>query len=116
MRLVDLDPKLLRYELNGEVVTHRLVGSLAEAQGVRFLCPKCFAANGGKVGTHAVVCWSSSRGVPEDARPGPGRWTLEGTSLADLTLGSEPGKSRSVALQGGCMWHGYVTQGEVTNA
>ena len=32
------------------------VDALTEADGVWFLCPKCFAANGGAVGTHAVIC------------------------------------------------------------
>lgn len=87
------------------------VETIAEAQGVRFLCPKCYAQNGGKIGTHSVICWSSSRGVPDDARPGPGRWALVGSSLDDLTLDGEPGKSRSVLLTGGCDWHGFVTDG-----
>ena len=73
-----------------------------------------FAANGGEVGTHAVVCWSKSRGVPDKATPGPGRWLMRGTGYADLTLDAEPGKSRSVLLLGGCAWHGFVTNGDVT--
>src|SRR5262245_10080975 len=60
------------------------VKKFRNAQGVRFLCPLCFKKNGGPVGTHEVVCWSRSRGVPEDVRPGPGRWRLVGTSIDDL--------------------------------
>lgn len=92
---------------------HIRVETIAEAQGVRFLCPKCFAANGGSVGTHGVLCWSRSRGVPDDARPGPGRWKLDGTSFEDLTLNADPPSwARSVALAGGCAWHGHVTNGD----
>lgn len=88
------------------------VATIAEAQGVRFLCPKCFAINRGKVGTHSVICWSRSRGTPEDEMPGPGRWKLDGTSIADLTLNADPPSSaRSVQLHGGCAWHGFITNG-----
>lgn len=128
MRLAELEPQFLRYgrrwgEPDGTFIeagwriTHHSVDTLAEAQGVEFLCPKCFAANGGPVGTHIVICWSRSRGTPEDARPGPGRWTLEGTGFDDLTLNGDAingGGARSVLLQGGCGWHGFVTNGEVT--
>lgn len=93
---------------------HKEVPTIDEAQGVRFLCPKCFAVNGGAVGTHGVICWSRSRGAPESEQPGPGRWTLEGTSLDDLTLnGDAPGGggARSVLLTDGCGWHGFVNSG-----
>jgi len=144
MKLVDLQPQFMRYEV--KIEEHKFakavgcldqpadhqhtdacwemrtgphahliyVDRIEDAQGIRFLCPVCFAANGGAAGTHGIICWSSSRGVPDDAKPGPGRWTLLGTGYNDLTLGEEPGKSRSVALLGdGCKWHGFVTNGEV---
>lgn len=86
---------------------------MAEAQGISFLCPKCFAENKGPRGTHSVICWSRSRGVPEDATPGPGRWKLDGTSFDDLTLNADPpSTARSVQLTGGCGWHGFITNGE----
>ncbi len=116
LRLTELEPSfrvITKIDEDGNLREHR-EGSFEEAHGVLFLCPKCFIANGGPVGTHGVICWSSSRGVPETIQPGPGRWKLEGSSLDDLTLGCEPGKSRSVALLGGCAWHGHVTNGEVT--
>lgn len=112
MRLTELQPQFLTTTSDGNL--HTYVDTITEAQGVMFLCPKCFAANGGPVGTHAVICWSSSRGVGPDIDPKPGRWTLEGTGYGDLTLGCEPGKSRSVLLTGGCQWHGYITAGEAT--
>lgn len=64
--LRDLDGMFIRHESRGDAEYHIPVDRLEEAQGVRFLCPKCFAANGGKVGTHRVVCWSRSRGVPDE--------------------------------------------------
>lgn len=85
------------------------------AQGVMFLCPLCFEKNGGPVGTHAVICWSRSRGVPDDEKPGPGRWKMDGTGFADLTLNADPpSTARSVQLSSGCGWHGFVTNGVVT--
>ena len=136
LRLVELEPQFLRYEEReeaykvchedhvhnpecGEVIVgprvyFPYVDALAEAQGLKFLCPKCFAQNGEVVGTHSVVCWSRSRGVPEHAVPS-GRWRLDGTGYGDLTLNADPPSSaRSVLLVGGCAWHGFVTDGEVT--
>lgn len=113
MRLADLEAEFYRWEKRPEGIFHVPVATLAEAQGVRFLCPKCFAENGGPVGTHSVVCWSRSRGVPDEATPGPGRWTLDGNCIDDLTLnGDPPGQARSVLLNGGCGWHGFVNSGD----
>ena len=109
MRLTDLDPSFLRYDEKG----FNRIDGIEEAQGLMFLCPKCFRENEGAKGTHGVICWSRSRGVPDDARPGPGRWSLNGTGFGDLTLDGDGG-SRSVHLLSGCGWHGFVTNGEVT--
>jgi len=118
VRLVDLDPRFIRYQRTAAGrVSFIAVQSIAEAQGVRFLCPKCFAANGGARGTHVVICLSRSAGVPEDARPGPGRWKLEGAGYADLTLNADPpGTARSVQVSGGCNWHGFIERGEARDA
>lgn len=138
MRLTDLEPQFVRYgkteagshlgrklpdgttQWGGfEVNTIFHVATVAEAQGIMFLCPKCFAANNGKVGTHRVLCWSRSRGIADDVQPNPGRWTLEGTDYADLTLNGDAvggNGARSVLLTGpGCGWHGFITNGEVTS-
>lgn len=116
VKLLDLDPSFLRYEPRGRKIYYREVGTIAEAQGIKFLCPKCFKANRGPVGTHSVICWSRSRGVPDKAKPGPGRWKLDGSGFHDLTLNGDPG-SRSVLLEGaGCGWHGFITNGKVTDA
>lgn len=106
--LVQLEAKFIRLTENG----HREVETIEEAQGIRFLCPVCFDRNRGPVGTHIVICWSRSRGVPDHVRPGPGRWTLHGTGIGDLHLEGDPvGGARSVELKGGCAWHGFINHG-----
>lgn len=119
--LKQLGATFLRYKQAVEdgkaVVYYGKVETIAEAQGVRFLCPLCFEKNGGEVGTHSVICWSRSRGTPEEAQPGPGRWRMDGTSLDDLTLNADPpSDKRSVQLNGGCAWHGFITKGCSSNA
>ena len=89
------------------------VDRLEEADGVWFLCPKCYAANGGRIGTHAVLCWFVGR-VPDDVDPKPGRWTPIGTGLRDLTFVPSAGRTQSVLLTGGCGWHGFVVDGDAT--
>lgn len=113
----------LREDLDAIFITKtgdgwRGVATLAEAQGVEFLCPKCYHDEPvGKVGTHMIICWSRSRGVADDVSPGPGRWKMEGTGLEDLTLNAEePNGARSVLLTGGCAWHGFVTNGVAGDA
>lgn len=127
--LTELDAEFLRWEKRNEGspdiapaggkfgdpyehVVHVPVESIDQAHGVAFLCPLCFERNSGKRGTHMVICWSRSAGVPEEAVPGPGRWKMEGTGLADLTLNADPpSTARSVLLTSGCGWHGHVTGG-----
>lgn len=108
--LRELDAHFLqRIVRDGHVYHHYDGVTLANAHGVIFLCPKCFVANGGEMGTHSVICFFEGK-VPDDAQPGPGRWKPTGTGIDDLTF--VPGKkSHSVALQAGCMWHGFVTNG-----
>lgn len=127
MKLIDLEPQFLRYErracepnvwIDGVLSDKpyrelfHYVDRLAEADGINFLCPKCFAANGSEVGTHGVICWFEGK-VPDDVQPNPGRWNPVGTGYTDLSF--VPGKkSNSVLLLGGCAWHGFITNGEVT--
>lgn len=117
MKLTDLEAAFIRAKPAGEPHGHREVASIDEATGVTFLCPKCMAASlDGRRGVHGVICWSENRGTPADYQPGPGRWALVGTSLDDLTLDGENGRTRSVLLLGGCNWHGYITNGDVSTA
>lgn len=108
MTLDDLEARFLVHKGAGRFnYTHEL----AAADGVWFLCPQCFAQNGGPAGTHGVICWFVGR-VPDDVQPGPGRWTPAGTGLADLTfVPGTPPRAVSVQLSGGCYWHGHVADG-----
>jgi len=110
MKLVDLEPQFHRIEKRTDGTFFPDVDDLASAQGIRFLCPVCFAANAGPVGTHCVIAWFKDRGVPDDETPGPGRWIPSGTGYTDLTLTP----SIHLSGEGGCGWHGHVTAGEVT--
>lgn len=110
MRLTELEPEFVVLTENG----YRHVPTIVEAQGLMFLCPSCFAKNNGPIGTHMVLCWSRSRGVPDNVTPGPGRWMLVGTSFEDLTLdGDPPGNPSSVNLGAG-EWHGHIKNGEIS--
>lgn len=113
MRLSELQPTFLRL-LDAAGTRWQQQDEIADAQGLHFLCPVCFKTNGGAVGTHSVVCWSRSAGVPDDLSPGPGRWRITGTGLHDVSLMEEPGHTRSVLLHDGCGAHFFVTNGEVT--
>jgi hypothetical protein len=87
--------------------THRRGAPLGDADGLLFLCPKCYAENKGAVGTHSVLCWFAGR-VPDHLDP-KGRWNHSGTGLDDVTFVG-PG-AVSVLLTGGCGWHGFVRNG-----
>jgi hypothetical protein len=84
---------------------------MAEADGIFFLCPKCFSANGGSVGTHQVGCWFKGR-VPDWIEPNPGRWNPSGTGIEDLTF--VPPGAVSVWLTAGCGAHFFVKNGDAT--
>lgn len=94
IKLTDLEATFMKITETGR--SYREGVTLEEAQGVRFLCPVCFEANGGPTGTHSVLCWFRGRGVPADEAPEPGRWAVMGTGLEDLSL------RPSIHLRGGC--------------
>ncbi len=100
-----ISPDASEYPYGGS----RRVDSLAEADGIRFLCPKCFVLNGGRIGTHTVCCWFTGK-VSADVNPAPGRWNPSGSGYGDLTF--VPPGAVSVQLLGGCNWHGFVTNGD----
>jgi len=109
MKFTELDPhfvQLTRTPEPPEKWRFNYVDTLSEADGVMFLCPTHFQMNGGPEGTHSVICWFSTRSIPNTLWPGPGRWVPSG-ELATLTL------SPSVDLGHGD-WHGHITNGEVT--
>jgi len=84
------------------------VQRIEDADGVEFLCPLCIKTNGGRVGTHAVLCWRPR--VPPDIDPKPGRWEFQGTSLDDLTLVAG---ASSILLTGGCAAHFFIRNGAI---
>lgn len=108
LTLLELEPEFLKREDSHHF---RRVETIEEADGVCFLCPKCFKANGGSVGTHAVICWAP--GVPQDTSPTGGRWELRGTGVHDLTLVAG---SSSVQITGGCKAHFFVRDGNMVEA
>jgi hypothetical protein len=123
MRFTELEPQFMRYETRpqpqadaGKYLHH--VNSLDEAQGIHFLCPICFVKNGGNVGTHLIEVTFSGRGVSDDEgshnREGkPSRWGVSGTGYSDLS--TTPSVLIDPALPACAGWHGYITNGDVTN-
>jgi len=87
---------------------------IAQAQGIHFLCPVCFAANKRPIGTHGVQVGFVGKAPPGTFSQGKdgkdSRWNVAGTDFTNLTL------TPSIALDAdvGCKWHGFVTNGEVT--
>lgn len=117
MKLRDLEGQLLKRHEDGSM---SFVETVAEADGVMFLCPKCFEKNQhSNVGVHNVICWFAGK-VPDSVSPGPGRWVPQGTTLDDLTfISTKEHPKRSVFLNAqhngkpvGCQWHGFVTNGD----
>jgi hypothetical protein len=101
VKLSDLEPQFVRFGENGGL---RKVSTLAEAQGIRFVCPKC--------GEHQILIWFRDRGTPDEARPAPGRWAVSGSGYHDLTI--TPSINLDIPGATGCRWHGFVTNGETT--
>lgn len=112
MRLRDLEAEFLRWVGDGRF---ERIDTLADADGIIFVCPKCYAELGRREGAHSVICWFRGR-VPDTVTPGPGRWTPSGTGLDDLTfVPGDPPMAVSVLLTGpGCGWHGFVTGGHAS--
>lgn len=108
MRLTELEPRFLKRIDDNHF---RSVDRIEDADGVRFLCPKCFQVNGGARGTHGIMCWSPS--VPQTTAPTPGRWNLVGTGMGDLTLVAG---SSSISLTSGCQAHFFIENGNIRMA
>lgn len=102
MLLADLEPQFLRVlDLADKHSLYAEAEQLADAHGVLFFCPRCTGAR-----AHYVLCWTPV--VPAHHTPGPGRWTLSGTGLADLTL------SPSVVVSA-CGAHFWVRDGAIVD-
>ena len=103
MKLTDLDPQWVAdYDVG--TGSHRRDAALTidTAQGIMFDDP---------TGSGGVLAWFRGRGVPDDAFPGPGRWTPTGTGFDDLSL--TPSIDLSCGGKYPDRWHGWVTNGEV---
>lgn len=76
------------------------VDAVSEADGITFLCPKCFAANGGSVGTHSIMIFFADRNAPPHLGTNKDgqtvRWRVAGTGYADLVT------APSILQQSGC--------------
>ena len=57
-----------------------------------------------------VVCWEPS--VSQDIPPTPGRWTMHGTGLDDVSLIY---KSSSISLPRGCKAHFWISYGKIAD-
>jgi Family of unknown function (DUF6527) len=103
MRLIDLGPNFLKII---DASDYRLqdVDDIKQADGIRFLCPKCLHLSG-----HTVICWQPHV-PPEIGFAGPGRWPFTGTGYNDLTL------TPSIFEQSDCKAHFFIKNGEVTLA
>ena len=106
MKLTELKPTFLTRE---DDKSFRMTDDITKADGVEFLCPVCFKANNGPVGTHAIICWAPH--VPQTTNPTPGRWNLNGTGYGDLTLTA--GSSSILLRTAPGAAHFHVTNGEI---
>lgn len=106
MKLTELEPKFLKWEDDRHFL---MTDEIAGADGLEFLCPVCFKANNGPVGTHAIICWTPK--VPQSTSPTPGRWNIQGSGYHDLSLVAG---SSSVLLNGApCKAHFFVRSGQI---
>ncbi len=111
MKLTELEPRFLTIASERR---DKYTDDIAQADGIMFLCPKCFVENGGNVGTHSMICWFNGRSIPAEKKPGPGRWNPSGTGYEDLSF-VEPGAT-SVLCKGGCEAHFFIRNGEIVPA
>jgi hypothetical protein len=89
------------------------VGILAEAHGIRFICPQAYMRQGGPVGAHEIQVWFAGSPVPPNvginSKGETVRWTASGTGLDDLTL-----QPSILEINPDCGWHGFVTNGDAS--
>jgi hypothetical protein len=105
MRLIDLNPTFIGHGGEGIIIDGQSV-PWTEGVGVTFDCP--------------CGC-GKKRFVPFDVAIGPGpniyaersgghTWHREGNTFETLTL------TPSILVIGECGWHGFITNGDVSNA
>jgi len=121
MKLADLHPRWVGAGGEGVFNADGSPAPKRHGVGLSFDCPcaKCSAKRTGDfdndfylrvfVGFENPV----DGGPPHDPRPGA-QWRRTGDTFETLTL--TPSIQRHRVGEGGCDWHGFVTNGEVTNA
>jgi len=100
VKLTDLEASFVLWD-GSDIGGYMEVPDIKGADGVTFFCP-----HGGEKAC-SILLWDHS--VPPFVTPGPGRWTMTGTGINDLTL------SPSVDMSAGpcaCKWHGWVKNGD----
>jgi len=91
---------------------YRHVETLAEADGVWFLCPKCYVKNGGVLGTHMIAIGFADRdclpgSYSQDRNGVDTRWNVSGADIDSLTLTPSIDLSQPEIVSC-CGWHGFV--------
>lgn len=119
MRLEQLDARFVRANDRAGSISQNVPFDLA--QGILFLCPKCFTENlakygDGAHGTHSVLVWFAGRGTPADRKPSP-RWGVSGNDIQNLTLDPSIWINRDAPPDAPgdppvCRWHGWVKNGD----
>ncbi len=71
MGITDLDPRFVRHATRNGCGYSVTAPTLELAQSVVFLCPTCFAKNGGPIGTHLVIVTFEGTAVSVECAPGP---------------------------------------------
>lgn len=103
MKLIDLSPRFVRYvpykHDAGRHYEEEIETTIANAQGISFDEPT--------KGCRLVIPFRN-RGVPPDVNGGQQWDVVSGTAFADLTL------SPSIDVSKYGLWHGFITNGEVT--
>lgn len=87
------------------------VDQVAEAHGIRFLCPKSFAVQGGPRGAHSVyIFFTNSPHAGHNTAGEEVRWKVEGgTTIDDLQLSpSIQEQDEFLSPEHRCSWHGFV--------
>ena len=102
-----LHSQFLHMDFDSELYDYRGEITLAECDGIKFVCPKCADKDG-----HQIILWKPH--VPITAKwEGPGRWEMVGSGVDDITLVAG---TSSVQLLTGCQAHFFINGGVVTPA
>lgn len=108
LKLIELECCFIHYDNDSNF---HIVDNIKEADGIEFICPKCFELNNyERPGVHPIICWEPN--VPQTINPIPGRWNLIGTSLKDLELKAG---SSSILLTSGCGAHFFIRNGQIVD-